>query len=165
MVAMVAVLAAFLLSRRSLGLCLVGWSCTGHLFASPRIFPLGISVSLPSPGLNVISVCVSTWEAGSLEGFLSSLRSVFSLTCCLPPPPPARVLIFPLSSDLVLRRVKPFYPTENQNAFLCYWPSHCCADLSAVLISVKPREDPKTPTVLLFHFLPSLLSKNLSEQM
>lgn len=71
--------------------------------ASPQIFLSGISVSLPSPGLNVISVCVSTWEVGSLEGFLSSLVSVFPLTCCLPPPPPPRVPLFPLSSDLVLK--------------------------------------------------------------
>lgn len=85
---MAALLVAFLLSGRPLGLCLVGWNCTGPLLMHHlQILPLGISVSLPSPELQVISVGVSTREAGSQEGFLHSLKFVFSHLQASPPHP------------------------------------------------------------------------------
>lgn len=52
-----------------------------------QILPLGVSVNSPSAEQNVICVCVTSGCGLSVEGFLSSLKSVFSLACVSTPPP------------------------------------------------------------------------------
>lgn len=72
--------------------------------ASPPNSPFGCLCKLTLSSAKC-HLCVSSQEAGSLEGFLSSLQSVFSLAGVSTPPfsLPTSVLMSSLNSNLVLK--------------------------------------------------------------